>query len=333
MAARGHQYENYYDDLEGPEEESFYRPQRHIVPSPPSSLAERDRPYLTHHPEQHTAEAFARLLEMRSKNKLCDVVIKAGELTLNAHRVVLAACSPYFNAMFSGDMKESQQGVVNFQSVSPKAIEALVDFCYLATITVTMENVQELLPTAALLQMHGVVDACCTLLASQLHPSNCLGIRTFSQLHSCPELYKKCCMFMQQRFPEIALHEEFLDLSFDDLCAILSDSNLNVRGEEQVYESGLAWIRHRPDDRKNRIADLLACVRMPLMSATYLSREVHAESLVMENFSGRGLLIEAMDYHLRKHYMRDSNSTQVSQPGLVEYSCSSNNCFQLLYYS
>ncbi len=311
--AHGHHYENYYDNLEGPEEESFYRPQRQVLPSPPSSLTtEPDSPHLIHRPEGHTADAFARLLEMRSKNKLCDVVVTAGDLTLNAHRLVLAACSPYFSAMFSGGMKESKQGIVKFQTFSPKAIEALVDFCYLATITVTMDNVQELLPAASLLQMYGVVNACCIFLASQFHPSNCLGIRTFSQLHSCPELYKKCCMFMQQRFPEIALHEEFLELSFEDLCVILSDSNLNVRGEEQVYESGLAWIKHRLEERKHRIADLLVCVRMPLMSAMYLSREVHSETLVMNNFSGRGLLIEAMDYHLRKHCMRDSNSTQVS---------------------
>ncbi len=303
--------ENFYDDVEGPEEESFYRPHRH-VPSPPTSLTERDRPYLTHRPDRHTAEAFAKLSEMRSKNKLCDVVVKAGDLTLNAHRVVLAACSPYFNAMFSGGMKESQQGIVNFQSVHPKAIEALVDFCYLATVTVTMDNVQELLPASSLLQMHGVVDACCTFLASQLHPSNCLGIRQFSQVHSCSELWKKCCMFMQQRFPEIALHEEFLELSFQDLCIILSDGNLNVRGEEQVYEAGLTWIKHHLDDRKRLIADLLRCIRMPLMSATYLSREVHSESLVMDNFAGRGLLLEAMDHHLRKHYMRDSTNPQAT---------------------
>ena len=115
--------ENYYDDLEGPEEER-YRPQRH-VPSPPSSL---NKPYLTYGPERHTSEAFTRFSEFRTKNKLCDVVIKVGELTLHAHRVVLAACSPYFSAMFSGGMIESQQGVVNFRDLDPKAIEALVDF-------------------------------------------------------------------------------------------------------------------------------------------------------------------------------------------------------------
>ena len=303
--------ENYYDDLEGPEEERFYRPQRH-VPSPPSSINERDKPYLTYRPDRHTSEAFTRFSEMRSKKKLCDVVIKVGTLTLHAHRVILAACSPYFSAMFSGGMKESQQGVVHFKDLDPKAIDAIVDFCYIATITITMDNVQELLPAASMLQMSGVVDACCKFLASQLHPSNCLGIRQFSQVHSCPDLWKKCCMFMQQRFPEIALHEEFLELSFEDLCTILSDGNLNVRGEEQVYEAGLAWIKHRLEERKHLIADLLRCVRMPLMSATYLSREVRSESLVMSNFEGRGLLIEAMDHHLKKHYMRDASSSQAT---------------------
>ena len=303
--------ENYYDDLEGPEEERFFRPQRQ-VPSPPTSLGERDKPHLTYRPDRHANKAFSCLCEMRTSNQLCDVVIKVGDLSLNAHRVILAACSHYFNAMFSGDMKESQQGVVHIQQFNQDAIKSLVDFCYNSTVTITMDNVQELLPAASLLQMSGVADACCKFLAGQLHPSNCLGVRQFSQLHSCIDLWKKSCMFMQQRFPEIALHEEFLELSFEDIQTILSDGNLNVRGEEQVYEAALSWIKHRLDERKHLIADLLKCVRMPLMSATYLSREVRSETLVMDNFDGRGLLIEAMDHHLRKHYMRDSSSSRAS---------------------
>ena len=42
---------------------------------------------------------------------------------------------------------------------------------------VTEENVQSLLPAANLLQLGDVRDACCEFLQSQLHPTNCLGIR------------------------------------------------------------------------------------------------------------------------------------------------------------
>ena len=34
--------------------------------------------------------------------QLCDIVLRVGVTTLSAHRVVLAATSPYFHAMFNG---------------------------------------------------------------------------------------------------------------------------------------------------------------------------------------------------------------------------------------
>lgn len=312
--------ENYYDDIEGPEEEHFSRRQ-HRFPSPPSSL--REKQVLVYHPEEHTGEAFSCLIEMRNSNKLCDVVIQVGSFMLNAHRVILAACSPYFNAMFSSDNLESHRGVVHFKEFSPNAIKNLIEFCYISSITIDASNVQELLPAANLFEMKGIVDACCNFLASQLHPSNCLGIRQFASVHACTCLLSKCNMFMQQRFPEIALHEEFLELHFEEVGNIISDSNLNVRGEEQVYEAALSWVRHRHEERKEHVSELLKCVRLPLMSATYLSREVKKEPLLMESFDGRGLLIDAMDFHLRKHYMRDTisqekhiNTTPRRCPGL-----------------
>jgi len=303
--------ENQYDYIEDPIEEHVPPRQRSL---PVSSAATKDsEPQLLYQPEQHKSEAFTALDEMRKTKKLCDVTIMAGEFTLNAHRVVVAACSPYFSAMFSGDNVESQRGVVCFKEFEPDAIRCLVDFCYTSSLTINSGNVEHLLPAANLLEMEGVVTACSDFLFSQLHPSNCLGIRRFAGTHSCANLLRKCSMFMQQRFPEIVLHEEFLELNFEEVTKIVSNSSLNVRGEEQVYEAVLSWVRHRLEERKVFVPDLFKCVRLPLLSAAYLSREVRKEPLLVDNYEGRGLLIDAMDYHLRKHYTRDT----ISQEQLV----------------
>ena len=46
--------------------------------------------------------AFVALEDLRRENQLCDVVIRVGESEFPAHRVVLAATSPYFRGMFTG---------------------------------------------------------------------------------------------------------------------------------------------------------------------------------------------------------------------------------------
>ena len=44
---------------------------------------------------------------MRIHGQLCDVKLKSGMVSIPAHKVVLASISPYFHAMFNGNMKET----------------------------------------------------------------------------------------------------------------------------------------------------------------------------------------------------------------------------------
>ena len=41
---------------------------------------------------------------MRIHGQLCDIKLKSGISVVAAHRVVLAAVSPYFHAMFNGEI-------------------------------------------------------------------------------------------------------------------------------------------------------------------------------------------------------------------------------------
>ena len=52
-----------------------------------------------------------------------------------------AACSPYFNAMFTG-FEERNQTRVTLVNVDPEALRILVDYVYTSEVEVTEENVQ-----------------------------------------------------------------------------------------------------------------------------------------------------------------------------------------------
>lgn len=60
-----------------------------------------------------------------------------------AHKMVLAAASPYFYAMFSGsDFEESHQDRITVQGVDYRALELLIEYVYTSYVDVTEENVQ-----------------------------------------------------------------------------------------------------------------------------------------------------------------------------------------------
>lgn len=57
--------------------------------------------------------------------------------------MVLASCSPYFYAMFTGfDFEESHQEKITVQGVDYHALQLLVEYVYTSIVEVTEDNVQ-----------------------------------------------------------------------------------------------------------------------------------------------------------------------------------------------
>lgn len=67
-----------------------------------SSMSEQGRASSTLDPRRGEMEkgmsntASAVLTEFRLEGKLCDVVIKVGDVKFDAHKIILCSCSPYF---------------------------------------------------------------------------------------------------------------------------------------------------------------------------------------------------------------------------------------------
>ena len=256
------------------------------------------RPFLQHKSERHPKTLLETLDGLRNTGDLCDVTITVGSRRIAAHKVVLSACSPYFKAMFTGEMAESRQKEVNIKDVDEKATAQLIDFAYTGSIRIDESNVQTVLPAACLMQLSEIQEACCEFLKKQLDPTNCLGIRAFADTHACSDLLRVANVFSHHNFQDVMEGEEFLHLPMSQLIEILSSDELNVISEEQVYNSCMRWIRYNLAERKDKLHKVLQHVRLPLVSARFLVGVVSADLLIKNNDSCRDLVDEAKNYLL-----------------------------------
>ncbi|KAL1227789.1 Kelch-like protein [Trichinella spiralis] len=93
-----------------------------------------------------------RLEEFYRRGLMCDVCLITGHKRIQAHRVVLAAASDYFHALFTTNMKESLSDEVHIGSIDPDILEAIITYCYSGVIEVNEMNVENLFQGASMLQ-------------------------------------------------------------------------------------------------------------------------------------------------------------------------------------
>lgn len=247
----------------------------------------------------HAKSILNSMNSLRKSNTLCDVTLRVEQKDFPAHRIVLAACSDYFCAMFTSELSEKGKPYVDIQGLTASTMEILLDFVYTETVHVTVENVQELLPAACLLQLKGVKQACCEFLESQLDPSNCLGIRDFAETHNCVDLMQAAEVFSQKHFPEVVQHEEFILLSQGEVEKLIKCDEIQVDSEEPVFEAVISWVKHAKKEREGSLPDLLQYVRMPLLTPRYITDVIDTEPFIRCSLQCRDLVDEAKKFHLR----------------------------------
>lgn len=238
----------------------------------------------------HAQGVLEGLQRLRANPKLADVTLLAGGQEFPCHRSVLALCSHYFHAMFSGDFAESIAARVELKEVDSSALEILLDFAYTGKVTINQGNVEGLMRTASQLHFPTIQKVCSRYLRQQMDASNCLGICEFGESHGCPEVSSKAWAFLQENFEAVSQQEEFLQLSKERLAIYLSNEQLQVQEEQSLAEAVLRWVRHDPGPRAQFLPELLELTHLISLPDQYLQNLLATEPLVRDSDASKALV-------------------------------------------
>ena len=257
---------------------------------------------------------FSILNELRKTGQLTDAVIKAESRSFPVHRNIMSACSPYFRALFTNEMFNTDRREVMIPGVSADIMEIIIDYAYTRQVEVTNENVELLLPAADQFHVNGIVKACCVYLVDQLCAENCIGIYKFASTFFCHNLEKTSYRYIMQNFSEVyMLSNEYIQLNPDELHSVLSSDELNVKNEEIVFDAVLRWIDYDPERRKIHIAKLLRAIRLGLLTTQYFVEKVKPHPYVKEVDACKPIVIETLKF-LYDLDMDEDKEVDISNP-------------------
>ena len=235
----------------------------------------------------HSEILLSKCAQFREQGEFVDVRLKVGEDLFPAHRIVLAANSDYFHAMFTHEMKESNQEVIELkdENISAAALKIVMDSIYSGEVHVNDENVFEVLLAADHLQVTSVVQQCCDYLNTEYvqlrsDVQTYCRICTIAERHGLTDLHEATQRKMASMYKDICESEEFLShIDADLLLKLLNRDDLSAPTESFVFKSVMQWIKYKKEERMAVAAKVIGAVRLGLVDIRDVIRELNTEEM------------------------------------------------------
>ena len=235
----------------------------------------------------HSEILLSKCALFRQQGEFIDVHLKVGDDEFPAHRIVLAANSDYFHAMFAHGMKESSQEVIELkdENISAAAMRIVMDAIYGGEININDENVFEVLLAADHLQVTSVIQQCCEYLQTEFVQRK-FDLQTYCRTcsiadrHGLNDLKEAVQREMALIYKEICGRDEFLShFDADQLSSLLSRDDLNAPSENFVFKSVMQWIKYKKEERMGVAAKVIGGVRLGLVDIKDVIEELDTEEM------------------------------------------------------
>lgn len=104
----------------------------------------------------HRSNLVSVFEQLLSLETLVDVTLAVEGKYLKAHKIVLSACSPYFQTMFTNTVPMEKHPIVVFHDLKYNHLKILIDFMYRGEISIDEKELSEVLKVAESLSIRGL---------------------------------------------------------------------------------------------------------------------------------------------------------------------------------
>lgn len=117
--------------------------------------------------DKQTSKLAQQLKHFYTCGEFCDVILYSRTSQVHAHRLILAAFSPYFYHTIHRNTDRRNIAEIQLRSYDDRIVKAIVDFFYNGVITVDSDSAEQIFSLANTLQVKEVEKLCLTFLNAQ----------------------------------------------------------------------------------------------------------------------------------------------------------------------
>lgn len=197
------------------------------------------------------------LKEHKQTLEFSDVQIVVDNFEFRCHRVILAACSGFFKAVFSSGMKEDLERKVILKDISCETFADVLDCIYTARNIVNEKNMFEVWDAANQLQILGLLQECEVFLTQKINNENCIAIYQHSGLLDSKDIMRLSWSYIVTNFESVRRFEQLMMLTAEDMDKLIASRDLQTHSEDHVLETILAWVDYKTPESVDEMLELV----------------------------------------------------------------------------
>ncbi|OXU28397.1 hypothetical protein TSAR_013525 [Trichomalopsis sarcophagae] len=157
----------------------------------------KEKPFI--YGKRHTSKALDQFESLLDNSEYSDVKFIVGKKTLYAHKIILAARSSVFSAMFRHCMREKEQTIINIEEISYEVLKEVLRYIYAGKVNQNGSIIaKELIVAADKYNIVELKDECGKLLCNSLTSENAIECLNFAYLHNIDNLRESAIGFIVQ---------------------------------------------------------------------------------------------------------------------------------------
>jgi len=173
------------------------------------------------------------VINFLNNQNLTDVTLQCQGKEFKAHKLILAAASPVFEAMFQEGTKEHEDNYVNIEDIDSDIFDVFLRFLYSGQVDQLAEICLDLLVAADKYDVQPLREICIQHMATNISVDNAVEVLALAERHSVEPIKSLALQFIKTNFANVVESDSWISL----LLNHRGDTKRMREGDSQTEES------------------------------------------------------------------------------------------------